>query len=235
MAVSTFFDKFPKVRYDINNTIVNKKYENVTDVFFRIAYMKEVLANASSYYVYELEDGDTPEILADKVYSDAGAAWMIIYANQILDPQFDWPLPYEAFLKHIIDKYGSVETAKTTIHHYEKVITRTDTSGPEDVVTEVRLVVNKSSLTDNTLSVPFDNYDDLPETQSVATFNISGRTVTEIIKRDAISMFDYEQQLNENKRIIKVIKKEYYGRIMKEFDSLIPKTLQTFSPLRRVV
>lgn len=221
MPVSQFFNKFPKGKYDINNSIINKKFDDVTDIFFRIAYIKDVLSNVSSYYVFELEEDDTPEIVAEKIYGDAGAAWMIIYANNILDPQFDWPLSYDAFNKFIIDKYGSVANAKTTIHHYEKVVTRTVDLGPEEVVTVNRFIINYDKLTDNSLDVPYDYYENIPEIQDYKTYDIEGRTVVEVIKREEISNYDYEYQLNEDKRTIKVIKSEYYGRIMGEFDKII--------------
>lgn len=294
--MSLFFDKFPKIKYDINNSTVNKRYESVTNIFIRIAYLKDVLSNINSYYTYEVGDGETPEILAQIVYEDAGAAWMIIYANEIMDPQFEWPLDYESLLKHIVDKYGSVENAKTGIHHYEKVITRTVDNGPDETVTENKFIVNKSPETDgvlylantngtfqvgedvfygnqfatfanadfkgvvtawdgandiitvantqgdlvfyNTLrgntslangeiisiafeAAPYDYYTNLPETQSVNIYELGGKTITEVIKRNAVSYYDYEIELNENRRLIKVIKKEYYGTIMKEFDDMI--------------
>jgi hypothetical protein len=44
--------------------------------------------------------------------------------------------------------------------------------------------------------------------------------VTEIISRNAVSNYDYELELNEKKRFIKLIKPEYYGSIMREFSAL---------------
>lgn len=160
MAVITspFFDKYPKIKYDINNisTSSSGSHETVTDVFFRIGYLKNILKNSSSYYVYEIQDGDSPEVLAAKVYEDAGAAWMIIYANQIVDPLFDWPLDYGAFKNMIIDKYGSIEYAQTHIHHCEEVIKRYNSY--YDETTESRFIVDITRLTSNVLKVPYRYY-----------------------------------------------------------------------------
>lgn len=298
MVYTPFFDRFPKVKYDINQSKVNPKYEELTDIFVRIGYLKDILQNSASYYIYIVEDGDTPEILAEKVYEDPGAAWMIIYANKILDPQFDWPLDYNSFNNYIIDKYGSIANAKVGIHHYEKVITRTVDTGPDEIVTETRFVVNKKILTDGVLTlantngtftigedvfygdvytvyanaafkgqvsdwdatnnvitiantqgelvlyntirgntslangqivatafdgenIPYDYYDNLPETQSVETYNVGDRAITEVIKRDAISYYDYENQLNEDRKKIKVIKNNYYAKVQGEFKQLV--------------
>lgn len=150
-----FFDSFPKIDYNINRKLY-PNFEKVTDIFVRIGVLKDVLNNTSSYYVLELEDEDTPEILAEKIYGDSGAGWLIIYANNIFDPQFDWPLSSNNLGKYIINKYGSIETAKTTIHHYEKVIERYDSE--TNTTTIHRLWINGTRLTQNTTQQPFDYY-----------------------------------------------------------------------------
>ncbi len=159
MAVSRFFDSFPKVKYDINNTTTFQagSHETVTDIFFRIGVIQNALNNISSYIVYDIEDGETPELLAERFYNDAGAGWMILLANNIVDAQHDWPLDYSSFQQLIIDKYGSVETAQITPHHYEKVIERRNTR--TGVVNETRFWINGDRLTDDMLEgVPYSYY-----------------------------------------------------------------------------
>lgn len=213
-----FFDKFPVLAYDIAGKKLSN-YQVSTNIFFRIRILREILGNISAYYEYLISDTDTPEILADKVYGNPEAHWIILMANDIIDPQYDWPLNYKNFNNYIINKYGSIANAKTQIHHYEKVITREEQL--TGIVTESRFTVNFDKLTDNTPSVPYDYYENLPETQEVNTYNLeNGRTVTEIIRREAITYYDYESQLNDNKRSIKIIKPEYYGQILKEFEDL---------------
>lgn len=222
---NSYFDKLPKVDYDIRNTIMNKQYEKVTNIFFRVKYVSEVLNNLSSYYTIEVEDSETPEIIAEKVYNDAGAAWMILLANQIIDPLFEWPLGYDAFNKYIINKYGSIENAEITNHHYEMVITRV--LEPDNVTTETRFIVNKEKLTDNNLDVPYNYYQirgndpgSLANVQSVDSFNLKGKTIVETTKGEAISNYQFEMDLNESRRLIKVIKKDYYNQIIREFDNI---------------
>lgn len=226
LSYSSYFDRFPKLDYKMSGPLsLNKDTENLTNIFFRVAYIREVLSNVSSYYMAEIQDGDTPEILADKVYDDPGADWMIILANQILDPQFDWPLNYDAFNAYVANKYGSVDNAQITTHHYEMVITRT--LQPDNVTTEHRYIVNGEKLTDNNLDVPYNYYQikgtdpgSLANTQEVNTYNILGKTITEVIRGVAISNYDYELEANDQKRLIKIIKKEYYTKIQSEFNKL---------------
>jgi hypothetical protein len=244
---SVFFDQFPKLKYDINHGQY-PTYDTVTDIFFRIGMIKTALNNISSYYVYEVQDGETPDILAAKIYEDSSAGWMIIYANEIFDPQWDWPLDYKSFNKYITKKYGSIEASKTGIHHYDKVITRT----VGDYTTTTRFEIDKEKKTLNSMDVPYNYFipyaeslgsevdsttitidttlytvdidfdysyrsGSIPITQDVRTYNIDGTTVTEVIKGEPISFYDYENDLNEKKRLIKVIKKDYYIAVMRDF------------------
>ena len=112
---SKYFDKFPKVAYDINNTLYSTR-EAVTNIFFRLGIMRQALQNSDAYYVYDIGEGDTPEIVAEKVYGDSGAGWLILYANQMIDPQFDWYLDYEQFNKYVASKYRRAAAAASRDH-----------------------------------------------------------------------------------------------------------------------
>ena len=224
--MATFLDLFPIIPYDIEKALYRSNYDVVTDITFRFGFIKEILNNISAYYLYPIKDSETPEILAEYVYNDPEAYWIILYANDIYDPQYDWPLNYSNFQNYIIGKYGSLAAAQTGNHHYEKVITRTESlSG---IVTEKRIIVNYDKLTDNALTVTYDYYVGLPAGQSVETINMNGQTVTEVISRSAITNYDYEDQENEKKRIIKIIKPEYYQQIMLEFNNMTNNSIAPY-------
>ncbi len=219
-----FFDYFPTVEYDINNSLIYKNgpHETVSDIFFRFGVIKNVINNTSSYYIYDVQESDTPELLAEQLYNDKGAGWIIIYANQIFDPQFDWPLTYDAFKKMIINKYGSVENSQTTIHHYEKIITRVNEFYGTTSVT--RFVIDGDIQTDQSLDVPYDYYSELAMSE-VNTYDIDGKTIVETIEAVAISNYDYELKLNDDKKIIKIIKTDYYPQIMSEYRNMMGLTI----------
>jgi hypothetical protein len=224
--MATFLDLFPKIPYDIEKALYRSKYDVVTDITFRFGFVKELLNNISAYYLYSIKDTETPEILAEYVYDNPEAYWIILYANDIYDPQYDWPLNYSNFQNYIISKYGSIAASQTGIHHYEKIITRTESlSG---TVTEQRIIVNYDKLTNNALDIPYDYYVGLPAGQSVETINMNGQTVTEVISRSAVSKYDYEDQENEKKRTIKIIKPEYYQQIMLEFDNMTNNSITPY-------
>lgn len=214
-----FFDKFPRILYDIEGNAISN-FESITDIFFRLQVVQESLNNITSYYYHSISDSETPEIVAEAVYGDPEAHWMILLANNIVDAQYDWPLDSVSFGAYLTDKYGSIANAHLQIHHYEKVIRREF----GDTVSETRFRINKEKLTDNALTVPYDYYEgdgSLPETQLVETIDLgNGQTVIQVTYRDAITYYDYENQVNEDKRQIKVIKPEFYPLIIQEFNEL---------------
>ena len=56
-----FFNKFPVISYDMENKIYS--YQNsqlVTNVLFRVAIIREVMNNISSYLEYTIGDGEKP-------------------------------------------------------------------------------------------------------------------------------------------------------------------------------
>lgn len=238
----TFFSKFPVVRYDVNNEKYSYKNSQLaTNVLFRIAIIKEVLENTSSYYEHTVRDEERPEILADKVYNDPEAHWIILYANNMLDPQYDWVLDYRSFQKYLADKYRAqaeidlgtgiedyqvIDWTRDTnnansVHHYEKIITRTNVEA--DVTSEQRIRINYDEEWINAgTSANVDSYLDTPA-ESFEVFNKAntlGATIYQTIKTNKVTYYDYEEELNERKRNIKVIKNQYYGQIMSEFDAI---------------
>ena len=115
--MKTYFDKFPKFFYDIDGTGTNVQW--VTDILHRAKFLKVVLANSLIFYPYIVKDGETPEIIAAKLYGSSNYYWIVMYCNDIFSLWDEWPLSYEQMQAYLTAKYGSVETAQTTIDHWE--------------------------------------------------------------------------------------------------------------------
>lgn len=89
-----------------------------TDISLR-AKIRDALKNESYiYYLHTVHDDERPDIIAAKYYGNSSYTWAIFYANDIFDPIEEWPLSSEAFYSMIQKKYGSVQLAQETIHHY---------------------------------------------------------------------------------------------------------------------
>lgn len=217
--MGSYLDLLPKIPYDVSKSLYSTNYNLATNILFRLGVIRETLENTSFYYEFVIPDGERPETLAEKIYKNPQAHWIILYANNITDPQYGWPLGNNEFNEYIINKYGSRSAAFSGIHHYEKVIERTVNESEEKYVT--RYIIDYDRKTDNVPDVPYDTYLSLPETQAYSTEEVAGKTITQIVYRKAVTNFEYEDELNEAKRKIKLIKPEYYSTIIKEFEDFV--------------
>lgn len=204
--MSKYFDQFPTIQYNASGEPYKNRV-NITDVTFRLKFREKVKNNIYSYYVVDVSDDDTLEILAEKYYGNPEYHWVIAMANDIVDPQYDWPLPYRAYVNYINNKYGSAANSELQIHHYEKVISRYHQG---------------TRTTDETvIEIQESTYNDLPET-AFRQFDLSdGSTVEETITKRAITAAQYEYDLNNKKKQQKIIKKEYLGQILDEFKDFL--------------
>lgn len=110
-----YFEKFPSMLYDfyING---QTKVTLVTDVTRNIRFRRDVLANVTVFDEYDIIDGETPEIIAEKVYGDSQYHWIVMLANERFDYRSDFPLPYVQLSRYVTDKYGVGN--EDDVHHY---------------------------------------------------------------------------------------------------------------------
>jgi hypothetical protein len=110
-----YFKKFPKITYDF---IINgeKEYRNVKDISRNVRFRLELLNNITLYDEYDIVDGETPEIIAEKIYGNAEYHWIVMLANQRFDYRKDFPLTQISLDSYIEDKYGD---EADSIKHWE--------------------------------------------------------------------------------------------------------------------
>jgi hypothetical protein len=122
-----FFSQFPKILYDINGNGNNKV---LPDIFRRIKIRSKVKDNYALLDRYDVENGESPETVAYKVYGSTDYWYVVCLMNNIINRQHDWPLSYQAFEEYVIDKYDN----PNAIHHYEKLQSsgHTVSEGPAD-------------------------------------------------------------------------------------------------------
>lgn len=110
-----YFEDFPKFLYDFEIKGERRSFV-VTDITRNIRFRRDVLANVTVYDEYDVVDGETPEIIAEKIYGDAQLHWVVMLANERFDYRSDWVMDYPRLSAYIQDKYGNQADA---IHHYE--------------------------------------------------------------------------------------------------------------------
>ena len=124
-----YFANFPVIPYD---SVGNGDFKLVTNLLKRVAVRAKVRTNTVLYDTYDVKEGDTPEILADKLYDDPELHWVILLFNDITDRYHQWPKNYNQFLAYVNDKYSNVDAT----HHYEISQVSGDTTIKIDIGTD---------------------------------------------------------------------------------------------------
>ena len=113
-----YFTYFPTIGYDVRGIKNDSSVQRITDILKRVRKKLEII-NLAFFEEYFVQDGDTPESLAHQVYDDSQLHWIILYANYMTNPYYDWPLTYFDLQKFVNKKYGVANI--NAIHHYEDV------------------------------------------------------------------------------------------------------------------
>ena len=107
-----YFSKFPAMFYTLDD---GNSTQLVTDIFRRTEFITSAINNIAFYEMYTIMDGETPEIIADKFYGNPQYHWIILMANNIVDPLLEWPMSTLQLNKYVSSKYEN----PYGVHHYE--------------------------------------------------------------------------------------------------------------------
>ena len=116
-----YFERFPLIPYD---SVGNGDFKYVTNLLKRIGVRAKVKTNIAVFDTYDVKEGETPEMIADKLYDDPELHWVVLLMNDISDRYHQWPLNHNQFIAHINDKYSDIDA----VHHYEIEQTSGDTT-----------------------------------------------------------------------------------------------------------
>ena len=124
-----YFGHFPLIPYD---SVGDGKFKLVTNLLKRVAVRSKVKTNVLVFDTYDLKSGETPELIADKLYNDPELHWVVLMMNDITYRYHQLPLNENQFLAYINDKYDNVDAT----HHYEISQTSGDTTIKIDIGTD---------------------------------------------------------------------------------------------------
>ena len=176
----------------------------MTNLMARASVIPSLLNNPAAFYKYDLQDGDTPEIIAHKYYGDVYRYWIVLFSNQILDPQWQWPLNSNEFESYLTAKYPSINIY-TTPYSYQKIITQTD------------LTTNVTTV--NTVEISSDTYNSFIPTTTTVTLPTG--TVSISTAAQVTSIYEYELNMNESNRNIQLIKSTYVNQLETQLQTLM--------------
>ena len=196
-----YFRQVPNFQY-VNrkpgdNSISN--YEEVKNIFKRAKLREDIFTDLTFFTKYTIVGNERPDNVANKFYQDPTLDWVVLLSNNILNIQTEWPLQQSDFNDFLLDKYGDYETIGK-VHHYECT----------GVTNEAGVVVAKAGLI-------------VPSDFSVTFYDsILGQTVTRTNVTEAVTNYQYEAKIQDDKRNIYVLKATYLPIIKDDIDALMP-------------
>lgn len=187
--MSYMFDNWPTVSYDIKK---NGKPLQLTNITLRFKINELLLSKSAVMYEYDVVDGESADLIAYKYYSDATLDWVIYLINNVIDPQFEWPMDDQSFRRYLRAKYGSPEAAKQSHHAYEKILTQ------QSVLFDGTVIPQKTVIVDQ------------------ETYNATAPAL-----RRQVDKYTYELELNQARSRIKLLDKQYITDVVTTYDSAV--------------
>lgn len=200
----------------ITFTLDNQVYY-LADITKNICVISEILNQTVYYDDYVANDNETLEIISYKHYESVDYWWIIAIINKIYDYRKDLPLSRDIWLKQAWFKYNLKEkNINFNIFDIERYLTKeTHHYESHNVITHTGNILDFSHVTNYNIS----NYDESELCPIDNTINFNAELLGE-----RVSLFEYEYNLNEQKRKLKILQKKYLPQIVDELRGLLNVT-----------
>jgi hypothetical protein len=174
------------------------KYNNLTSInlLSKVALISSYKRSYEKYYDYLIKEGERPDIIAYREYGDASLDWIIYLSNEILDPYKDWPMDYRNFINYLEDRYNVSADKLTSVV----------------IPSSIAYYYYKGLPSDSQNKIDSYNY-----TMTQETYMMLNQPAGWIAK----SIYDVENEKNEQKRNIKILRQPYVNEFKQQFKDLI--------------
>lgn len=201
--MSKYFSYFPSIDHDLKDSNQNVKLTNILRRFKIHSSLKD---QAGVFYEYQIQDGDRPDTIAEKYYGSANYSWLVMHFNNMHDLVRDFPLFGNNFDEYVKGKYGSIATAQSTIHEYRIFVNQKDENG-NNIPSKKRTLVDGRIIPEKYLVVDETTFN---STTAAYKYNLTG-----------VTKYDYEVELNEEKRKIELLDVKFLPTVRDEVENIL--------------
>ena len=204
----SFFKKYPLIAYEFNGITHAAK-----DILRRTYFTSESKPYSNLYDVYDVPDGGTTQSVSMTFYKTPYYHWVVMMFNEINNPYFDWPMQQIDLDSYCREKYGVYNKAKYVelgIYSEEKYGSAVD---GELIMLKVRhyeidnLIVGQADSWVNNIWTPPPLPAELPGQIDQLSY--------------PVTFYEYENDINDEKRRIKILKPELLGDFVRQFETKI--------------
>jgi hypothetical protein len=236
MSDNNYFRYIPDFEYISRGPgkIGSSDFIKVKNFFVRGSIREDLFNNITVFDRYIIEGDDRPDNVAYKVYEDQNLDWVILLSNNIIDMYSEWPLSQLNFEAYLMEKYGNFQELYSP--RYYETLEIKDSQGVVIVPAGLQVsnqyidfeqtIIEKQELYDPRteittiidVEVPNPNYLKLKPTYLQFFDYGTGKDVlyNSVIKE--VSNYEYELKINEEKRQIFVLKREYLGILIDQME-----------------
>ena len=185
------FNSLPNLYYNVQTSPTDVKLLATKNLWRRSEIVKEFKNSLTLFNEYIINNGEKPEIIANRLYKNPFYTWTLFVANDIVNYYEQWPRSSRQLAEYVTAKYDNPQATK----HY--------------VTTEVKQ--------GNNIIVPAGKV--VPQNYSISYYN--GTTTVTANPTVSITNYQYEEQINSEKERIQIIRpsviesfvETYYARV----------------------
>jgi hypothetical protein len=195
----------------------------LTDLNIRVKIRDTWLNDPKIYYNYQYQEQDKPEHIALKYYGDEELHWIILLTNNIFDVNFDFPMNSDIFPKYLENKY-KVQGDLVGKTGYQYALSTPD---PEYQYQEHVRIIASDGIQDKYYVVDEEYYYSLfehsnPSSRKQIQTSDGEFVIYQVSRRfPLVTIFDRENDINESKRLMKLLKKDYVQQAKTEILRLL--------------
>ena len=195
-----YFKELPNILYQsfLKSKNSSLDYIEVKNLFRRVKLRDDLQNVFTMFDKYEIPEGFRPENVAEDFYGSDELDWVVLMTANIVHVRNDWPLDNQELYEFAITKYGS-EGGLSETHHYETKEIK-DSKG--------HVILPEGKVVQSDFTVTYWN-------------NGSYVTPSTADTRTGIANYTYEVRLNDEKRSIYLLKREYLQDFLNDFRDIM--------------
>ena len=212
-----YFQELPNILYPSLLSSQNKVESRiiVKNLFKRSKLRTDLDQAFTAFNYYNIKDDMRPDMVAQELYDNPELDWVVLTSSNITNIRNQWPLNHNDLHEYMLEKYGSeARIAEAEIYETRKIVDEYN-----------RVVIPAGLEVDANFSFKYKNF-----SNSIVTVN----------PVSAITNYQYEVKLNDEKRRIKILKPQFlpiflsnHKNIMKydrSSDYISSKLKSTYNP-----
>ena len=174
---------------------INYNSQTAVNLLVESEVVRSFLSDYTKFFSYLIREGERADTIAYEQYGDPTLDWVIYLVNGVIDPYKDWLMDDKQFIAYMEDKYN-----KTSY-------------------------LLQSTSTANTIAYYYYSglTSDTTEIKNAYNYNMSRESYVKLGSPSgwtAKSIWDYEKEINDSKREIKLLRPVYINDFKQQIKDL---------------